>query len=196
MRARKMPTPIWWPQTPKLSTAQAAISADMLIPNAVSAEFFHTAHGTGFVDLLIDGYRETWPSAASASGPACGAAVTRPRGSPERRANEFSARSARSADVRRSRAGSAYSPRRTCRPHLSRSCRCVLARRGDRTRQMALRRSSHLVDRDQCAVSYGGVYNWSRCARRLSRSPLLLASIVCASRGEVICTTEVFDTTK
>jgi hypothetical protein len=33
----------------------------MLIPNAVSAEFFHTAAGTAFADLLIDGHRETWP---------------------------------------------------------------------------------------------------------------------------------------
>jgi hypothetical protein len=33
----------------------------MFIPNAVSAKFFHTADGTGFVDLLIDGHRETWP---------------------------------------------------------------------------------------------------------------------------------------
>src|SRR5262245_16321478 len=33
----------------------------MLIPNAVSAEFFHTADGTGFVDLLIGGNRHTWP---------------------------------------------------------------------------------------------------------------------------------------
>jgi hypothetical protein len=33
----------------------------MLIPNAVSAEFFHTAEGTGFVDLLIGGNRHTWP---------------------------------------------------------------------------------------------------------------------------------------
>jgi hypothetical protein len=37
------------------------MAADMLIPNAVSAEFFHTAAGTGFVDLLINGNRETWP---------------------------------------------------------------------------------------------------------------------------------------
>src|SRR5215510_3286061 len=33
----------------------------MLIPNAVSAEFFHTDAGTAFVDLLINGNRETWP---------------------------------------------------------------------------------------------------------------------------------------
>lgn len=33
----------------------------MLIPNAVSAEFFHTPTGTAFVDLLINGRRETWP---------------------------------------------------------------------------------------------------------------------------------------
>jgi hypothetical protein len=33
----------------------------MLIPNAASAEFFHTAAGTAFVDLLINGNRETWP---------------------------------------------------------------------------------------------------------------------------------------
>jgi len=33
----------------------------MLIPNAVSVEFFHTAAGIAFVDLLINGKRETWP---------------------------------------------------------------------------------------------------------------------------------------
>jgi hypothetical protein len=33
----------------------------MLALNAVSAEFFHTPAGTGFVDLLINGHRETWP---------------------------------------------------------------------------------------------------------------------------------------
>src|SRR5262245_64283178 len=33
----------------------------MLIPNAVSAEFFHTDAGTAFVDLLINGNQETWP---------------------------------------------------------------------------------------------------------------------------------------
>ena len=33
----------------------------MLILNAVSAEFFHTDAGTAFVDLLINGNRETWP---------------------------------------------------------------------------------------------------------------------------------------
>ena len=33
----------------------------MLIPNAVSAEFFHSDAGTAFVDLLINGNRETWP---------------------------------------------------------------------------------------------------------------------------------------
>jgi len=33
----------------------------MLIPTAVSAEFFHTTEGTAFVDLLINGNRETWP---------------------------------------------------------------------------------------------------------------------------------------
>jgi hypothetical protein len=34
----------------------------MLIPSAAaSAEFFHTAAGTAFVDLLINGNRETWP---------------------------------------------------------------------------------------------------------------------------------------
>jgi hypothetical protein len=34
----------------------------MLTPNhALCAEFFHTPAGTGFVDLLINGRRETWP---------------------------------------------------------------------------------------------------------------------------------------
>src|SRR5437763_13871653 len=33
----------------------------MLISGAASAEFFHTPAGTGVVDLLITGNRETWP---------------------------------------------------------------------------------------------------------------------------------------
>ena len=40
--------------------------ADMLTPSAgVPAEFFHTAAGAGFVDLLINGHRETWPIRSS-----------------------------------------------------------------------------------------------------------------------------------
>jgi hypothetical protein len=33
----------------------------MLIDMAVGAELFHTANGTAFADLMIDGHRETWP---------------------------------------------------------------------------------------------------------------------------------------
>src|SRR5262245_48011741 len=33
----------------------------MLVSDVVSAEFFHTAAGTAFVDLLINSHRETWP---------------------------------------------------------------------------------------------------------------------------------------
>jgi hypothetical protein len=33
----------------------------MLIPSTGSAEFFHTAEGPGFVDLMINNHRETWP---------------------------------------------------------------------------------------------------------------------------------------
>src|SRR5262249_49743890 len=60
MRSCKLHNPVWL-CTPKLSAARAAMSADMLVPNAVSAEFFHTDAGTAFVDLLINGNRETWP---------------------------------------------------------------------------------------------------------------------------------------
>ncbi len=35
--------------------------ADILIELAQSAELFHTADGTGFADLDINGHRETWP---------------------------------------------------------------------------------------------------------------------------------------
>ena len=35
--------------------------ADILIDLAQAAELFHTADGTGFVDLDINGHRETWP---------------------------------------------------------------------------------------------------------------------------------------
>jgi hypothetical protein len=33
----------------------------MLIPTGASAELFHTPAGTAFVDLLVNGHRETWP---------------------------------------------------------------------------------------------------------------------------------------
>ena len=33
----------------------------MLVKIAAGPELFHTAIGTAFVDLLIDGHRETWP---------------------------------------------------------------------------------------------------------------------------------------
>jgi hypothetical protein len=33
----------------------------MLIELATSAELFHTANGTAFADLIIEGHRETWP---------------------------------------------------------------------------------------------------------------------------------------
>ena len=35
--------------------------APMLIALATSAELFHTASGTAYADLLVDGHRETWP---------------------------------------------------------------------------------------------------------------------------------------
>ena len=35
--------------------------ADILIDLAQAAELFHTADGTGFVDLDVNGHRETWP---------------------------------------------------------------------------------------------------------------------------------------
>ena len=33
----------------------------MLTNLAASAELFHTAEGTAFADLMVDGHRETWP---------------------------------------------------------------------------------------------------------------------------------------
>src|SRR5262249_9334909 len=59
-QSRRLHSPVWL-RALNLSAARAPTSADMLIPNAVSAEFFHTAEGTGFVDLLISGNRESWP---------------------------------------------------------------------------------------------------------------------------------------
>src|SRR5205807_2454014 len=59
-RARKLHSPARH-STLNRPAARAPISADMLIPSAVSAEFFHTAAGTAFIDLLINGHRETWP---------------------------------------------------------------------------------------------------------------------------------------
>src|SRR4029453_14819351 len=33
----------------------------MLIDTALYEELFHTAAGTAFADILVDGHRETWP---------------------------------------------------------------------------------------------------------------------------------------
>jgi hypothetical protein len=33
----------------------------MLIAMAPSDDLFHTASGTAFADILVDGHRETWP---------------------------------------------------------------------------------------------------------------------------------------
>ena len=49
------------PCTLRVLPARAPISADMLAITPASAEFFHTPAGAAFVDLLIDGHRETWP---------------------------------------------------------------------------------------------------------------------------------------
>jgi hypothetical protein len=38
--------------------------ADILVDLAQSAELFHTADGTGFADLDINGHQETWPNRA------------------------------------------------------------------------------------------------------------------------------------
>ena len=54
-------------------------TADMLTQIWACGELFHTATGTAYADLLVDGHRETWPSAASAFGAGCGAATTRLR---------------------------------------------------------------------------------------------------------------------
>ena len=37
----------------------------MLVDLAASAELFHTATGTAYADLMIDGHRETWPIRSS-----------------------------------------------------------------------------------------------------------------------------------
>src|SRR5215471_1684637 len=42
--------------------------ADILIGLAQSAELFHSADGTGFADLDINGHRETWPIRAKGFG--------------------------------------------------------------------------------------------------------------------------------
>src|ERR1700728_2756760 len=41
------------------------MTADMLAQLAVNPELFHTANGTAFADLTIDGHRETWPIRSS-----------------------------------------------------------------------------------------------------------------------------------
>ncbi len=37
----------------------------MLVDLAASAKLFHTADGTAFADLAVDGHRETWPVRSS-----------------------------------------------------------------------------------------------------------------------------------
>jgi hypothetical protein len=49
----------------------------MLIELAASAELFHTANGTAFADLMIDGHRKPGRFAASGSGRGCGAVTTK-----------------------------------------------------------------------------------------------------------------------
>ena len=41
------------------------MTGDMLAKLAVNPELFHTANGTAFADLTIDGHRETWPIRSS-----------------------------------------------------------------------------------------------------------------------------------
>ena len=45
----------------EVSDGRGATQADILIDLAQAAELFHTADGTGFVDLDVNGHRETWP---------------------------------------------------------------------------------------------------------------------------------------
>src|SRR6266699_6883556 len=44
-----------------LAARHQVTTANMLTNLAVSAQLFHTADGTAFADLMIDGHRETWP---------------------------------------------------------------------------------------------------------------------------------------
>jgi hypothetical protein len=37
------------------------MTTEMLTQIAACGELFHTATGTAFADLLVDGHRETWP---------------------------------------------------------------------------------------------------------------------------------------
>ena len=56
----------------------------MLSNLAVSAELFHTADGTAFADLTIDGHRETWPVRSIRFVPGCGENITKPQVPPRR----------------------------------------------------------------------------------------------------------------
>ena len=62
------PSPPGWMLHPTRATRVPrswARTADVLTDLAASAELFHTADGTAFADLMVDGHRETWPVRSS-----------------------------------------------------------------------------------------------------------------------------------
>ena len=44
-----------------IPSAAERLPSDMLIDIALCEELFHTATGTAFADIIIEGHRETWP---------------------------------------------------------------------------------------------------------------------------------------
>jgi hypothetical protein len=96
----------------------------MLIEMALCEELFHTAAGTAFADILVDGHRETWPIRSK-----------RFRGWLRRRYYQATGDAASAAEIRsaldllEARAQFDGPERavhvrcRACRPHLSRSRR-------------------------------------------------------------------------
>jgi len=57
----------------------------MLTTIEASGELFHTAAGTAFTDLVIDGHRETWPIRSKRFRFGCADAITRRPGPPRAR---------------------------------------------------------------------------------------------------------------
>jgi hypothetical protein len=57
----------------------------MLIDMALCEELFHTATGTAFADIMVDGHRETSPIRSKRFEVGCGAAITRRPGAPRAR---------------------------------------------------------------------------------------------------------------
>jgi hypothetical protein len=58
---QKVLLPIEFQMLMAMPSAAERLPSDMLIDIALCEELFHTATGTAFADIIIEGHRETWP---------------------------------------------------------------------------------------------------------------------------------------